>query len=188
MENYPDPPREWLTGPGIGEVEGAHNVVTKDGTSGPPRHWLVAIVLLALVVACGFGYADHRARTREAAAVAACESSLRVASQLSEGRMGLLVNYVQPARRTTTGVQQLHLADLMAERAGRVLPAVQRADRSCRAVMVRPWHFSLVARRDAARAYSGALVTFLETVAAQGRRPFHDDATLLRLRAGAGAG
>lgn len=144
-------------------------------------------LLVALVLGGASVYADQQARTREATALGACEHSLRVASALSERRMGLLANYVQPARRTPSGVQQLHLADLMAARAGRVLPGVQRADRACRAVAVRPWHFSLVARRDAARAYSGALVTLLQTVAAQGRRPFHDDATLVMLRAGAGA-
>jgi hypothetical protein len=191
MENYPDPRRQRVPGARSGrqpEPAGRDDVVAQDGTSWRPPRWLSLTLLTALVVGSVVGYADHRARTRETAAVAACEHSLRVASQLSEGRMGLLVNYVQPARRTTDGVQQLHLADLMAERAGRVLPAVQHADRVCRAVAIRPWHFALVARRDAARAYSGALVTLLQTVAAQGRRPFHDDATLLRLRVGAGAG
>jgi hypothetical protein len=191
MENYPDP----LGGPGTGtrgdrgrEPVGDDDVIAHRGRSWSPPRWLSFTVLVALLAAGALGYADQRARTREAAAVAGCEHSLRLASALSEGRMGLLVNYVQPARRTTHGVQQLHLADLMAERAGRVLPAVQRADRVCRAVAVRPWHFALVARRDAARAYSGALVTLLQTIAAQGRSPFHDDATLLRLRVGAGAG
>jgi hypothetical protein len=191
MENHPEPRRERVTDPrsgGAHERMGVDDVVAHDGTSWLPPRWLTLTLLVALVVGGAVGYADHRARTREAAAVAACERSLRVASAQSEGRMGLLVNYVQPARRTAEGVQQLHLADLMAERAGRVLPAVQHADRVCRAVAVRPWHFSLVARRDAARAYSGALVTLLQTVAAQGRRPFHDDATLLRLRVGAGVG
>jgi hypothetical protein len=191
MENYPDPRPERVPEPrnvGKGERADLDDVIVRDGTPWRPPRWLSLTLLITLVVVSALGYADHRARTHEAAAVASCEHSLRVASALSEGRMGLLVNYVQPARRTTDGVQQLHLADLMAERAGRVLPLVQHADRVCRAVAVRPWHFSLVARRDAARAYSGALVTLLETVAAQGHWAFHDDATLLRLRVGAGAG
>ena len=79
-------------------------------------------------------------------------------------------------------VQQLHLADLMAARAGRVLPRVQAADRSCRRVDVRPWHFSLVARQSASAAYSAALVTLVQTLAAQGRLPFRADATMQRLR------
>jgi hypothetical protein len=191
MENCPYPRPEPGTGTrastGI-DPAGVDDVVARDGGSWGSRRWLSLTLLLALVVGSAVAYADHRARTREAAAVAACEHSLRDASALSEGRMGLLVNYVQPARRTTDGVQQLHLADLMAQRAGRVLPGVQRADRVCRTVSVRPWHFSLVARRDAARAYSGALVTLLQTIAAQGRTRFRDDATLLWLRAGAGVG
>jgi hypothetical protein len=155
--------------------------------SRPGLGWAAAVLALVVVAAGAAAYVDHRARNREADAVTRCERSLRVASALSERRLGLLANYVQPALRTEDGVQQLHLADLMAQRAGRVLAGAQRADRACRVVSVRPWHFSLVARRDAARAYSGALVTLLQTVAAQGRRPFHDDATLLRLRVGAGA-
>jgi hypothetical protein len=51
---------------------------------------------------------------------------------------------------------------------------------------VRPWHFSLVTRQHAATAYSGALVTLLQIVAAQGRAGFHDTETLLGLRNAAG--
>lgn len=149
---------------------------------------LLVVALVAAVLVGGAWYVDQRVTSRESAAVDGCEHRLRVASALSERQLGLLTNYVQPAERSAEGVQELHLADLMAERAGRVLPGVQRADRICRAVTVRPWHFALVQRRDAARAYSGALVTLLQTVAAQGRTPFRDDATLVRLRARAGAG
>lgn len=144
-------------------------------------------VLLAAVVVAGTAWSlDARARAHETAAVSACEQDLRQASWLSERQMGLLAHYVQPALRTSHGVQQLHLADLMARRASGVLPAVQAADRTCRAVSVRPWHFALTTRTDAARAYSGALVTLLQTVAAQGSGSFHDDAVLLRLRSAAG--
>ena len=87
---------------------------------------------------------------------------------------------------STRGSIQLHLADLMSGPARRVLPGVQRADRACALVTVRPWHFSLVARRNAAMAYSGALLTLLQTVASQGRAYFHHDPTLVRLRAAAG--
>jgi hypothetical protein len=159
-----------------------------DGTepSGHRSRWLWWVLALAIVAGTGAAYADGRMRAHETAAVAACEHRLRDASARSELRMGLLANYVQPARRTTLGVQQLHLADLMSARAKRVLSGAQRADRVCRHVSVRPWHFSLVARRDAATAYSGTLVTLLQTVAAQGRASFHDAATLARLRAAAG--
>jgi hypothetical protein len=145
-----------------------------------------AVLLAALVVAGTAWSVDARERARETAAVSACEQDLRQASWLSERRMGLLAHYVQPALRTTRGVQQLHLADLMARRASGVLPAAQAADRQCRGLSVHPWHFRLTARSDAARAYSGALVTLLQTVAAQGSASFHDHAVLLRLRTAAG--
>jgi len=158
------------------------------GTSRGSRARLVwtAVLLVGLVVVGTAWSVDARERARETTAVSACEQDLRQASWLSERRMGLLAHYVQPALRTTHGVQQLHLADLMAHRASAVLPAVQAADRSCRSLSVRPWHFALTARSDAARAYSGALVTLLQTVAAQGSASFHDDAVLLRLRTAAG--
>ena len=156
----------------------------------PPRSsrlWLPALLVLTLAVLALGWHADERARTHESAAVVRCERHLRTASALSEWRLGILTNYVQPALRTTHGVQDLHLADLMAVRASRVLLGAQRADRACRAVSVQPWHVSLVDRRNAAVAYSGALVTLLQTVAAQGPTHFRDDSLLGRLRTQAGA-
>ena len=75
----------------------------------------------------------------------------------------------------------------MAVRASRVLLGAQRADRACRTVSAQPWHISLVDRCNAAVGYSGALVTLLQTVAAQGPTHFRDDELLGRLRAQAGA-
>ena len=66
--------------------------------------------------------------------------------------------------------------------AGKVLPRVQAADRACHRVAVRPWHFALVKRQSSAAAYSAALVTLVETVAAQGRLPFRSDPSMQRLR------
>jgi hypothetical protein len=74
----------------------------------------------------------------------------------------------------------------MASRAGNALPRVQRAVSQCASVHVRPWHFSLVERQAASDAYAAALVTLVQTVAAQGHTAFHDDATLQRLREAAG--
>ena len=85
-------------------------------------------------------------------------------------------------------VQELHLADLMSARAGRVLPRVQHADRVCHDVTVSPWHFSLVERQGAATAYSAALLAVVQTVAAQGSVPFSDDTSLQRLRNQVGIG
>lgn len=147
------------------------------------RGWRVVIVL-ALVAGLVVVYGDARERSREADAVKACETQLRRASDQADYRMGLTTNYVRPIP-PAPGVQT-HLADLMAPRARLVLPAVERADRACKALTVRPWHFSLVARQHAATAYSSALVTLLQIVAAQGRGRFHDNRTLLRLRNAAG--
>jgi hypothetical protein len=147
------------------------------------RGWW-AVVVLALVAGMVVLYADGRARSHEAQAVRGCESQLRHASDHADYWMGLTTNYVRPVAEQSG--RQMHLADLMAPRARRVLPAVERAYRSCQAVSVRPWHFSLVTRQHAATAYSGALVTLLQIVAAQGRAGFHDTETLLGLRNAAG--
>lgn len=140
--------------------------------------------MLVLVAGTIAFYSDARVRGREAHAVTACETLLRRASDHADYRMGLTTNYVRPVDSENT--LATHLADLMAPRARRVLPAVERADRRCKAVSVRPWHFSLVARQNAATAYSGALVTLLQIVAAQGRHGFPDAPTLRRLRNAAG--
>lgn len=154
---------------------------------GRPRLRWWGSVLVALLLAGGVAwFADDHARTREARAVASCEQHLRVATGLAERRLGLVNNYLQPALTRSGHVQQLHLADLMAARAGQVLPRVQRANRRCDGVTVRPWHFSLVERQTASTAYSVALMTLVQTVAAQGRTPFHDDQTLQRLREAVG--
>jgi hypothetical protein len=150
-----------------------------------PGWWLLAVVLVAgLTVA----FADDRVRSHESASVQSCESQLRRASGLADYKMGLTTNYVRSAasRGGSRGSDEPHVADLMAPRARRALPAVQRADDACKAVRVSPWHFSLASRQHAATAYAGALVTLLQIVAAQGRRPFRGDPTLQRLRDAAG--
>jgi len=147
------------------------------------RGWW-ALLLLALVATSIVWYADASARSRESDAVRACETELRRASDQADYRMGLTTNYVRPV--AVDGTFSAHLADLMAPKARQALPAVERADRDCKQVSVRPWHFSLVTRQHAATAYSGALVTLLQIVAAQGRHAFHGNATLQRLRDAAG--
>jgi hypothetical protein len=169
----PEPEPEWLT-------------VREPREPWHPPRWLAGLLVVAVVVGGIAWYADHRVRVREAAQVARCERRLGEASSMTELQMGAMANYLRPALSTVRGVQQLHLADLMARPAHRVLPDVQRADRICRAVSVEPWHFSLASRRNASTAYSGALVTLLQAVAAQGRAYFHDEATLMDLRHAAG--
>jgi|SRR4051812_39294616 hypothetical protein len=156
-------------------------------TPGNRRRWWW-IPAVALVIGAAGVVADGNMRAREGAQVTQCERELRAATGHAERRLGLVSNYLEPTVTAGGRVQQLHLADLMSARAGRVLPRVQRADRVCRAVTVRRWHFSLTDRESAARAYSAALVTLVQTVAAQGRIPLPDDATLQRLRDEVGIG
>ncbi|HEX4472076.1 MAG TPA: hypothetical protein VH085_08910 [Nocardioides sp.] len=150
-----------------------------------PGWWLLAIVLVAGLTVV---FADDRVRSHESAAVQACELQLQRASDLADYTMGLTTSYLlSAASRDGSGSgDDPHVADLMAPKARRTLPAVQRADDACKAVRVRPWHFSLTSRQHAATAYAGALVTLLQIVAAQGRRPFRADPTLQRLRNAAG--
>lgn len=144
-------------------------------------------MLLALALVAGaVVVADSRSRAREDRVVSGCERHLNVATGYTERSLGLVTNYLRPTLKPSGRVQQLHLADLMSAHARRVLPRVQRADRFCRAVSVHPWHFSLVARQSAATAYSAALVTLVQLVAAQGKAPFRDEATLQRLREAVG--
>jgi hypothetical protein len=159
--------------------------------SATERHgWVWLIVAVALVTTSLVWYADQRARREESTALARCEHRLSDASLMSEIRMGPMQNYLRPATTRGTGVSgsgQLHLADLMSGTARRALPRVLRAHRTCGEVRVEPWHFALLARRSAATAYAGALITLLETVASQGDGYFqHGGVTLARLREAAG--
>jgi hypothetical protein len=142
--------------------------------------WIAVGVVL--VVGATTYAVDAGLRSREGAAVTRCENQLRVATGYTERRLGLIANYLEPTLKPSGRVQELHLADLMSARAGRVLPRVQRADRTCGEVSVSPWHFSLVRRQGDATAYSAALVAIVQTVAAQGTIPFSDDASLQDLR------
>jgi hypothetical protein len=144
-----------------------------------PWSWLLSIVLVAGVAGVAV---DARSRSHEGVAVAQCEQRLQLATWYAERRLGLVANYLEPAVDGRGRVQQLHLADLMSARAGKVLPRVQEADRTCRRVSVRPWHFALVKRQSTSTAYSAALVTLMQTLAAQGSVPFREDATMQRLR------
>jgi hypothetical protein len=145
------------------------------------RGWWISLVVVVVVAGSAFGV-DAQVRSREGAQVARCEQQLRLATGYAEKQLGLIANYLEPTLTPGGRVQELHLADLMSTRASRVLPRVQRADRVCHHVSVSPWHFSLVERQSAATAYSAALTAVVQTVAAQGRIPFSDDASLQHLR------
>jgi hypothetical protein len=158
------------------------------GTPAPKHPWRwISLAIVVLVGGVVF-VADAHVRSREGAQVARCENQLRIATGYTEQRLGLISNYLEPTLSPSGRVQELHLADLMSARAGRVLPRVQHADRVCHDVSVSPWHFSLVERQGAATAYSAALLAVVQTVAAQGTVPFSDDAGLQRLRDQVGIG
>jgi hypothetical protein len=143
---------------------------------------------MVLVVGVGAVTADGRTRTQENTKIAGCRHDLSVASDYAEGRLGLVSDYLEPPPTSNGRVQRLHLADLMSARAGVVLPRVQRAERACRKITVEPWHFSQVERQSAAAAYAAALVTLVQTIAAQGPTPFRNDGGMQRLREAAGVG
>jgi hypothetical protein len=144
-------------------------------------------VTVALVVGSLAWYGDHRVRAGETTAVERCERRLRTASELADVRMGIMVNYVRPPVTKTDVSPHLHLADLMSTPAREQLPVVRRADRICRSVSIRPWHLSLVSRRNTATAYADALVSLLRAVASKGSTSFEHDPPFTQLRAAAGA-
>ncbi|MFZ2016942.1 MAG: hypothetical protein WAV00_24255 [Nocardioides sp.] len=147
----------------------------------PPR-WLVVVVLLVAVVGTAGWYVDRQERAHETRALDACRRDLRSAVALSDLRLMAMADYLDPALSVTTGAQHGRLADDMALPARRVVRDVERADRVCRAVSVRPWHFALVARQRATTAYSAAFAARIRMVADRGRRYYRDDGDLQRLR------
>ena len=147
----------------------------------PPR-WLVVAVLLVAVVGTAGWYVDRQERARETRALDACRGDLRTAVAISDLRLMAMADYLDPALSLTRGARHGHIADLMAQPARRVLHDVERADRVCRAVSVRPWHFALLSQQRATTAYSSAFAARIRTVADRGRRYYRDSGELQRLR------
>jgi hypothetical protein len=147
----------------------------------PPR-WVVAAVLLVAVVATAGWYVDRQERAREARALEGCRLELQDAVAFSDARLSAMADYLDPALGVTRGARHGELADLMAGPARRVLRGVERADRACRAVSIRPWHVALVSRHEATTAYSSALAASLRTIAGEGRAYYRDSSRLQQLR------
>ena len=149
----------------------------------PSRRWLVvaALVLVAVAVAV---YADQRSRADESRALDSCRRELHGAAVTSDQQMLAVATTTHGPLASSKG-DPFGLAGLMSRSAQQLLPTVVRADDVCRGVSIRPWHFSLKARRDATTAYAGALVSKLGAVASDGRTPYLEDDRLRSLRTAA---
>jgi hypothetical protein len=141
--------------------------------------WVVVAAVLVTAVGSLAWHVDQRDRRREAAALTDCQRGLHEATILSDLQLGLVASGAR---------EQASRAEVMARPARQVLPEVVDADRACRAVSVRPWHFALHARRDAVTAYSTALAAKLRAVASDGHDYYRDDPDLRRLRRAADIG
>ena len=153
----------------------------------PPR-WVLLVVVLATLAGAVAWRADRQARAHESAALAVCQRELHNAVISADLQMVAVASNIRPELAATTGRKHAAVVGVMSGPARQLLPDAARADQLCRAVSIRPWHRSLTARRDAATAYSGALVTRLRQVAADGRAYYHDDRALRRLRRAADLG
>ncbi len=146
-----------------------------------PSTRVLVVVVLAVVVGGLAAYVDHRSRVDEAHALEACRRQLHDAALSSDLQMMAVATTTHGPLASSRDAPS-GLTGLMSRSARDLLPEVVHADDVCRAVSVRPWHFSLKARRDASAAYSTALVAKLRAVASDGRISYVEDQALRRLR------
>jgi hypothetical protein len=153
----------------------------------PPR-WLVTAVVLVFLVATAGWYLDRQDRSREAQALEGCRRQLHNAVVFADLRLMAMANYLSPALSQVSAGRRGQLTEDMSVVARTVLSDVERADRACRAVSIRPWHFGLASQHRATTAYSGALAARVRGVADRGRTYYHDNTAIQRLRDAAGIG
>lgn len=139
------------------------------------------VIVLAVVVGALAAYADHRSRVDEARHLDTCRRQLHDAAASSDLQMMAVATTTHGPLASSKGAPS-GLAELMSRSARGLLPEVAHADEVCRGVSVRPWHFSLKARRDASTAYATALAAKLRAVASDGRVSYVEDGALRRLR------
>lgn len=139
------------------------------------------VVLLTIVVGLPAAYADHRSRADEARALDSCRRQLHDAAVSSDLQMMAVATTTHGPLASSRGARS-GLTGLMSRSARDLLPGVVHADVVCRGVSVRPWHFSMRARRDASAAYATALAAKLRSVASDGRISYVGDGALRRLR------
>jgi hypothetical protein len=142
------------------------------------------VVVLAIVVGALAAYVDHRTRVDETRALDTCRRQLHDAAASSDLQMLAVATTTHGPLTSTPGAPS-GLTGLMSRSARALLPEVVHADDVCRGVSIRPWHFSLKARRDASTAYAAALTAKLRAIAKDGRTSYIADAALRRLRADA---
>jgi hypothetical protein len=161
-----------------------HEVLDVDpGRSWRPSPRVMVVIAIALVVGGLLVLVDQRSRASELRALDACRQELHETAVATDLQMMAVATTVHPPP-ASTGTARTHagLAGVMSRSARQLLPQVGDADQACGAVSVRPWHFSLRARRDATTAYARALAAKLQEVAADGRISYVEDRTLRRLR------
>jgi hypothetical protein len=142
---------------------------------------VLVVVVLAVVLGALVIYADHRSRMSEARALDTCRQQLHDTAVPSDLQMMAVATTAHGPLASSRGAPS-GLDDLMSRSADALLPAVIHADEACLGVSVRPWHFSLKARRDASTAYATALAAKLRAVATDGRISYVEDVALRRLR------
>jgi hypothetical protein len=150
-----------------------------------PSARVLVVVVLAMIGGALATYADHRSRVDEARALDTCRQQLHHAAVSSDLQMMAVATTTYGPLASSRG-ESSGLAGLMSRSARHLLPEVVHADDVCRRVSVRPWHFSLKARRDAGTAYATALAAKLRAVSTDGRISYVGDDALRRLRQDAG--
>lgn len=147
-----------------------------------PSRWLVMGVLGLVLVAITGWHVDRQDRNREIRALEGCRRQLQDAVVFADTRLTAMADYLAPALSATSGTQRAQLTNDMSVAARSVLSDVQQADRGCRAVTIRPWHFALASEQRSVTAYSGAVTLQLRTVANRGSSYYRDSTFLRRLR------
>jgi hypothetical protein len=147
----------------------------------PSRRLVVAVVVVVMVATTGW-YADRQERTREVRALEGCRRQLHDAVVFADLRLMAMADYLAPALSMTSGTRRARLMDDMEVAARSALGDVERADRGCRAVSIRPWHFALASQHRAETAYSGALAARMRGVADRGSSYYRDNTSLQRIR------
>ena len=147
-----------------------------------PSRWLVMGVVGFVLVAITGWHVDRQDRTREMRALEGCRRQLQDAVVFADSRLTAMADYLAPALSATSGTRRAKLTNDMSAAARSVLSDVRQADRGCRAVTIRPWHFALASEHRSATAYSGALAVQLRIVANRGSAYYGDSTFLRRLR------